>query len=190
MKFDREESLKVVGGTSDWRNIRTWIADMVRLEPQVMREVSNARFSDLGSWIERGGRNVGCCGCLVGTTALKLIRKYNHFKPWGDVNQYGHLACTVDIGGHDAGDIYVEVPDAVNALIKEHRDEMIKGTERAGMAASNLACDWFGDNKTAVALIKSEIRAQLLLRARHIRGGLKRARAAKRKADGTFAKVA
>jgi len=165
--FDRDATLADVATDPDWKSIRKWIAAMVQLEPKVMREVSNARFGDLGSWLENRGGNVGYCGCLVGTTALKLIEDRNHFKPFESL--FGSVSLAVDL------------------LVKEKRDEMVRGTENAGIATAGLAQRLGNDD--AVALIKSEIRTQLLLRARHMRGGRVRAKSAKRKSDGTFAKV-
>jgi len=166
---------------SSWKTIRRWIADMVSIEPTIMRRVSHRKFGDLGSWLEKG--SVGYCGCLVGTTALELVRARNSFKPTTDT-YFGEaeFVRTKDTETEEKGDA-CDAADIVEEL-SPFASNMKVAALTAGMAAIDL--QYAVGQDEAVALIKDEIRKQLLLRAKHIRGGLKRARAAKRKSDGTF----
>ena len=182
--FDRAEELREIDEwwhRDAWDTIREWIVDMVQIEPTIMRRVSHAKFGNLSSWIQRGSGNVGVCGCLVGTTAIELTKARNHFKP---VATNGSFTCTKDVGVYQQGNA-TEAPEVVDALLKA---EMEGRAYNVGLFAADLG-EYLGQDR-AVALIKDEIRRQLLLRAKHIRGGLKRARSAKRKSDGTFKRVA
>jgi hypothetical protein len=163
---------------TDWATVSKWIREMVARESKVMRQVSKARFGALNSWISRGRSNIspGFCGCLVGTTALALVEDRNHFRPLIDCGSYYDFVRTT---GDDAGE---------SACADEVVCELVAHAENnawdAGVAAMNIG-ECLGQEQ-AVALFKSEIREQLRLRSRRIAGGLKRAKSAKRKADGTF----
>ena len=143
-----------------WTTVAQWIRRMVAIEPSVMRRVAARTFGDLGSWIERGSRNVGVCGCLVGSTALELVDARNHFKP--DPYFNGFTRTTGEWKGErcPATTAVAELVRGPQAL----KDNMDGWACRAGIAASNLLLMLTDD--TAVALIKDEIHRQLRARAK------------------------
>lgn len=153
-----------------WQVISTWIRQMVKIEPKVMREVSKAEFGSLSSWIERGEGNVKVCGCLVGTVALALADARNHFKADPYTNGF---SCTTNEFATDDG-YYAkgepaEAYDVIGFLSrKAFVEDMQNRAASVGGKAATLG-NILGQ-ESAVALIKDEI-----VRA------LKRRQAAKRR---------
>ncbi len=192
MSYSREDILEELNydynwaAYQAWENVRDWIADMVSIEPKIMRKVSEARFGDLGNWIQRGSGNVSVCGCLVGTCALELVKERNHFKADLDI---GAFEQTVPFRG-EAQFEECEPHEVVEKLVVNKRfvQDMTVGAEQAGYAASTLGTTL--GNDMAVWLIKDEIIRQLALRSQRRRAGLKSARLSKRTKTGQFRKAA
>jgi|SRR5439155_19706406 len=181
--FNRDAAIQEVNReTSAWLTVRDWIRDMVRIEPKVMREVSKARFGDLGSWIQNGSGNVKFCGCLVGTCALKLVQDRNHFKPQKGQEDF---VCTEPIGEFAADDYYsadwASAPEVVSVLAANY-GQVSRDAYDAGIAAAELG-DILGQTD-AVKLIKDEIIRQLKFRQKRIRIGRRAKRSRK---TGQFA---
>lgn len=157
--------MRIEWSDDSWPTVSNWIRDMVRIEPGVMAKVARAEFGDLGMWIQRGKRNVGVCGCLVGTTALILADERNHFKP---VARNGCLVRTTNRGDEYKG--YSAYPNTVVAELvntnTKARKEMELAAERAGCAASDMG-NILGQ-ELAVELIKDEIKRQLKFRRNRI----------------------
>lgn len=183
MHAQDRESLRLLrqrGQTGPWRTVKRWLAKMVKYEPSVMRAVARKPFGDLSQWIEGGDVNVSdACGCLVGTTALVLARKRNHF----DVNSSAMLSRTalptVPLTADDVPFVgeYVEAHDVVGELCvigarrptaeqiaarKEEAHEV--GLRANDLRAALLTTDDGDGQKRAVGLIKREIRRLLKLR--------------------------
>jgi len=191
MTFDREKALDELGiENSSWHTVKNWIRDMVMLEPKVMREVSKARFGDLGGWIQRGSGNVKVCGCLVGTTALKLVADRNHFVPDVEVEEF---ECVKPIGDYITEELFnaacqdglypqegtsASAPDVIETLMGPNYARLSDSAYDAGVAAAVLGEDL--GQQTAVALIKDEILRQLQFRQQRVRAGRKAAKLAKR----------
>lgn len=206
-KFDRKAVMEEFSWNTvtHWTVIREWIADMVRIEPTVMRRVLDREFGYLGAWLSRGRANVsGACGCLVGSTALELVASRNHFKPKVGagvfklttplptdraktelVAKYGYW-----IGEELVPTSIYDTPEVVEALCQspEFVSKMTQSAEDAGVAAAELGEELGQD--TAVALIKDEIRKQLRIRQARIRGGKTASRLVKRSKSGKFIKRA
>jgi len=195
-EFDREVLLAELDWSTNWPTVRDWIADMVRVEPKIMRKVAQAKFGDLGRWVENGSGNISMCGCLVGTTALELVKDRNHFeikRGWEE------FQCTRPIGNFVTPEMEAEdllnydvysagsAECVVGVLATAYHEDMEQAASDAGIAAAALR-DEIGQD-AAVWLIKDEIKRQLALRAKHVRGGKIRVRSAERKRDGTFAKA-
>lgn len=155
-----------------WDTVRKWIRNMVRIEPTVMREVSKREFGDLGSWLEKGKGNVQACGCLVGTTALVLVERRNHFKP--DAKQGEFIHTTNEFENENTGyDIKGDRAQAVDVVTKLAQEKfsstssMQWAAEEAGCKAGALGT--YLGQETAVALIKDEITRQLVLRSKRLK---------------------
>lgn len=171
----RAQLLKLVrdnGVAWRWKDIATWLEQMVRVEPKIMREVSRATFGELGNWIQKGTDNVDdVCGCLIGTVAVKLIKQRNSFKfkslSWGD---HVSVVRTKD----NPNDEYdgkkgceVEASTAVCELVKGNaafKEYMKEQTDQIGMEVYELGMEL--DEPTVVELIRSEIKFQLAKRGR------------------------
>lgn len=186
--FDRDEVLDELGYSSfywnSWEKVRDWIRDMVQIEPKIMKRVAQRRFGALGNWIQRGSGNVGVCGCLVGSTALEMVKDRNHFKAQCGTGDFG---LTKPIASFEPSDEYdfesYEVIELL-AVDKQFVQQMEISANDAGMAASDLG-GTLGQKK-AVWLIKDEIIRQLKLRNVRVRAGRKSARQATRTATGQF----
>lgn len=146
---ERREALRDIresrGGSDNWDMVSKWIHRMVRIEPTVMRAVAKAKFGNLGNWLEKNTNKT--CGCLVGTTALELVKRRNHFT----VDNHEAFYCEVEIAGQLPGD-FTEPAHVVSALSQKADQDL---TDRAGIAAMEIG-EHLGQDR-AVALIKSEI---------------------------------
>lgn len=195
--FDRKELLDDLEFSSAWKTVKEWIREMAIREPRVMRKVSEARFGDLGMWIQKGRGNVSVCGCLVGTTAIELTKDRNHFKP--DAEKEGFICTTpiedwvtpkmedeAQLRGDWSLSSYAGAPQVVEALIRE---EMSVDADRAGIAAAGLQNELGQD--AAVWLIKDEIRRQLGFQRQRVRAAKKAVKSVGRnKKTGQFKRVA
>lgn len=187
----REELLQKVrdaDAQTYWRSVAGWIAKMVQVEPTVMRRVSRRKFGNLGQWIVGGTNNINkACGCLVGSTALELVKARNSFELDGwqdafvrtknaDVKRYEIVYGAAPDDPADnwcengVKNEHVEAADAVCELVKGSKAFirwMTQVTERVGLDAFELQMDIGQEN--AVELIKLEIRHQLRLRAARLK---------------------
>lgn len=188
-RFNRQKALDAVAENKenmwgeqenvlkDWRLVKNWIKDMVRREPVIMARVARARFGDLGSWIKAGSNNIKtACGCLVGTTALELVRERNHYElvdgyfvdPLKPKDDFGF---SLGIEAYDLVPKLCKVHPAKVAMLQQQADV-------AGGAASDIGTHI--GQKQAEALIKSEIRLQLKARKARIEARKKRYQREKR----------
>lgn len=147
------------GGVEDWNTVRSWIRSMVRVEPGVMRRVARAEFGDLGNWIEAGSKNIKtACGCLVGTTALELVRARDNYTL--ESNTHPEFV-------HSKGKYKGESCTAADVVTALMREEIKQDADVAGMAAY-----WLGDilgQDTAIELFKDEIERALHTRRLRLR---------------------
>lgn len=197
--FDRKSLLQELEYNSDWETVRDWIRDMVVVEPKIMRKVSEAKFGDLGSWIEAGRGNVSVCGCLVGTTAIELTKERNHFKADRDTEKF---LCTKEIGewvpvaideaacrvGNYSLQSTAGAAEVVDTLTN-FKQRMSNSAYDAGVAAAGLK-EEIGQEE-AVWLIKTEIVRQLGFQKQRVRAARKAIRSVKRdKRTGQFKRAA
>src|SRR5258706_3026398 len=148
MSYSREDILEELNydynwaAYQAWENVRDWIADMVSIEPKIMRKVSEARFGDLGNWIERGSGNVSVCGCLVGTCAIELVKERNHFKADVESGSFDQTKPFADQRENFEEDWLpiLEPHEVVEKLVANQRfvHDMTVGAKQAGYAASTL----------------------------------------------------
>lgn len=193
MRFDRNEVLREVseGWDSDraWKTIKSWIIDMVQVEPKIMRKVAQARFGYLGNWLQRGSGNVSVCGCLVGTTALEMVKERNHFKPNCAMGEFEQTKPFAGESFEEDESLPSAEPYEVIERLMKADPEFVRAmrgeAEQAGLEASNLGVE-LGQDK-AVWLIKDEILRQLKLRQIRIRAGRRAARQMVRRKGGQFA---
>lgn len=189
--FDRDEVLDELDSGfywSSWETVRDWIRDMVQVEPKIMKKVSERRFGDLGNWIQKGSGNVSVCGCLVGSTALELVKERNHFKAQCGT---GDFTLTKPLGEFEPEQDYdFESSEVIRMLAvdPEFVAAMTNSADDAGIAAADLG-NVLGQAK-AVWLIKDEIVKQLKLRDVRRRSGRKAARLATRSSTGQFVAAA
>jgi hypothetical protein len=167
---ERRAALGLVGHRPAWTTIRSWIRDMVKIEPKVMRQVVKTEFGDLQNWLEKGPGNIKACGCLVGTTALVMAEQRNHFKPDADVGVFRYTTDefkTEDgygICDNEKGDAANSTEVIAKLARKQLKRDMEDYASQAGGAAAVLGIHLGQD--AAVALIKDEIQRALKRRTR------------------------
>lgn len=157
------------------RQISNYINYMCTWHPEIAREVVEHGIGDLGSWFSGGGlwriTPKTKCGCLIGTTALVVMKKYP-------------VTCQKAIAGmnknHDSGQgavvlfNFIRAKQGKSILSEDEIDELPEKErrlytciEKAGLAAADEAdLDLFNNNhkdrgQVVIDHIENSIRRKL-----------------------------